>query len=110
METLTNLVHNVYDVKRIIEWGGLLAVCVIVFVETGLFVGFFLPGDSLLVTAGIVAATGNLSLGPLLVFVSLCAIAGDQCGYFIGKKTGDLLFARKDSFFFKRKHVEKTRL
>ena len=84
---------------------GKKAICVIVFVETGLFFGFFLPGDSLLVTAGIVAATGNLSLSSLLVLVSLCAIAGDQCGYWIGKKTGDFFFSRKESWFFKREYV-----
>lgn len=110
MHELLNWVHSLHDVKSIIEWGGLLAICVIVFVETGLFFGFFLPGDSLLVTAGIIAATGNLSLSALLVFVTLCAIAGDQCGYFIGKKTGDILFLKDDSFFFKKKHLEKTRL
>src|SRR3990167_1779210 len=108
METLTNLVHNVYDVKRIIEWGGLLAICIIVFVETGLFFGFFLPGDSLLVTAGIVAATGHLPLIPLLICTMLCAILGDQLGYLIGYRTGELLYSRKNSFFFRQEHLQKT--
>lgn len=108
MENFLNLIHRIHDVKTIIEWGGLLAICMIVFVETGLFFGFFLPGDSLLVTAGIVAATGHLPLVSLLVFVSLSAILGDQLGYFIGYKTGELLYSRKNSMFFKREYLEKT--
>lgn len=108
METLTNFIHKIQDVKSIIEWGGLLVICAIIFVETGLFFGFFLPGDSLLVTAGIVAATGHLPLVSLLIFVSLSAILGDQLGYFIGYKTGELLYSRKNSIFFKREHLEKT--
>lgn len=108
MEALTNIIQSVHDVKGIIEWGGLLAICIIVFVETGLFFGFFLPGDSLLVTAGIVAATGHLPLTALLICTALCAILGDQLGYFIGYKTGELLYSRKDSMFFKHEHLEKT--
>ena len=108
MPALINLAHSIQDVKSIIEWGGLLAICAIVFVETGLFFGFFLPGDSLLVTAGIVAATGHLPLISLVLFVSLSAILGDQLGYLIGYKTGEFLYSRKNSVFFKHEHVEKT--
>ena len=60
LEFIQQLLHKIYDVQGLIQWGGTLMVCLIVFVETGLFVGFFLPGDSLLVTAGVFAATGNL--------------------------------------------------
>ncbi|MCX5787810.1 MAG: VTT domain-containing protein [Elusimicrobia bacterium] len=91
METLKNFFHFVYDVQGLIQWGGLGLVCTIVFVETGLFMGFFLPGDSLLVTLG-----------------CLCAIVGDQLGYFIGFKTGQALYKREDSLFFKRKHLIRT--
>ncbi len=105
---ISEFFHNLYDVRGIIEWGGLVTICLIVFVETGLFVGFFLPGDSLLVTAGIFAAAKYLSLTQLLTLVPLCAVIGDQVGYLIGRKMGQLLFAKKDSFFFKRKHLEKT--
>ena len=80
-------------------------VCGIVFVETGLFVGFFLPGDSLLVTAGIIAAAGEVNLYLLLFSVSLCAIAGDQLGYWIGRRMGKGLYSRPDSRFFKRQHL-----
>ena len=97
------------NVQGLISWGGLTLVCAIVFVETGLFVGFFLPGDSLLVTAGIFAAAGFLDITSLLVLGSICAIAGDQVGYLIGRKAGQALYSRPDSRFLKRKHLERTR-
>ena len=75
--------------------------CVIVFIETGMFAGFFLPGDSLLVTAGVLAAAGDLKLASLLTFVTFCAIAGDQLGYAIGWKAGDSLYRRTESRSFK---------
>ncbi|MBI2384502.1 MAG: VTT domain-containing protein [Elusimicrobia bacterium] len=83
-------------------------ISLIVFVETGLFVGFFLPGDSLLVTAGIFARTGHLSLGTLLTIVPLCAIIGDQVGYIIGRKAGEALYSRPDSLVFKRAHLKRA--
>ena len=104
-----DLIHQLYNVQGLIHWGGTLLVCVIVFVETGLFVGFFLPGDSLLVTAGVFAATGQLKLAWLLAIVPFCAIAGDQLGYWIGRKAGDNLYRRKDSRFFRKKHLEQAR-
>lgn len=104
-EFLKQLLINIYNVRGLIEWGGTALVCVIVFVETGLFVGFFLPGDSLLVTAGVFAGAGNLKLGWLLACVTLCAIAGDQLGYWIGRRAGKALYSREDSRFFKRKHL-----
>jgi len=107
-ESLQHLLARVYDVRGLIEWGGTGLVCVTVFVETGMFVGFFLPGDSLLVTAGVFAAAGNLKLTWLLVPVTLCAIAGDQLGYLIGWKAGDALYRREDSRFFKKHHLERA--
>lgn len=85
-------------------------VCGIVFVETGFFVGFFLPGDSLLVTAGVFAATpeAHLSLYLLLFPVMLCAIVGDQVGYWIGRGAGASLYRRKESFFFRRQHLQRA--
>jgi len=108
MGPIQDLLHQIYNVKEIVRWGGTLMVCGIVFVETGLFVGFFLPGDSLLVTAGIIAAAGDLNLLLLLSTVSLCAIAGDQLGYWIGRRMGKALYNRPDSRFFKREHLERT--
>jgi len=71
-------------------------------------VGFFLPGDSLLVTAGVFASAGKIQLFWLLGLVTLCAIVGDQVGYFIGRRAGKTLFDRPDSRFFKRKHLERA--
>ena len=105
---LSSLLHRLYNVQDLVRSGGTLLVCAIVFVETGLFVGFFLPGDSLLVTAGVLAGAGQLTLAWLLVPVSLCAIAGDQLGYFIGRKTGKNLYRREDSRFFKKRHLERA--
>jgi membrane-associated protein len=106
IEFLKHLLMQIYDVRGLVEWGGTLMVCVIVFVETGMFMGFFLPGDSLLVTAGVFAGAGQLKLASLLTLVTLCAIAGDQLGYLIGWKAGATLYQRKDSRFFKRRHLE----
>lgn len=108
MESLKNLFHFVYNVQGLIEWGGTLAVCIIVFVETGFFVGFFLPGDSLLVTAGVFAAVGSLHIGTLLTLVALCAIAGDQVGYWIGRQAGQALYRREDSLIFRKRHLERA--
>jgi membrane-associated protein len=71
-------------------------------------VGFFLPGDSLLVTAGVFAGAGHMKLASLLSLVTLCSIAGDQLGYLIGWKAGANLYRREDSRFFKKKHLERA--
>ncbi|HVA93888.1 MAG TPA: VTT domain-containing protein [Candidatus Dormibacteraeota bacterium] len=106
--SLEHVIHFLFNVKGLIEWGGTLLVCVIVFVETGFFVGFFLPGDSLLITAGIFAASGQLHLAELLLVVPLCAIVGDQVGYWIGRKAGQALYRRKDSLLFRRRHLDRA--
>jgi membrane-associated protein len=108
MEAVQHLLHSLFNVQGLIEWGGTLLVCTIVFVETGFFVGFFLPGDSLLVTAGVFAAAGHLHLAELLLLVSLCAIVGDQVGYWIGRKAGQALYRRPDSFLFHRRHLDRA--
>src|SRR6202044_3241282 len=105
VELLKELLHRLSDVRAIVALGGMVMVCGIVFVETGMFVGFFLPGDSLLVTAGVFAGAGQLKLASLLTFVTLCAIAGDQLGYFIGRNAGAALYSREDSRFFKKSHL-----
>jgi membrane-associated protein len=106
IELLRHLLAQLYDVRGLVEWGGTLLVCVVVFIETGMFVGFFLPGDSLLVTAGVFAGAGHMKLAELLTFVTLCSIAGDQLGYLIGRKAGENLYKREDSRFFKKRHLE----
>ena len=108
LESIRHLLHSIYDVEGLIRWGGPFLVCAIVFVETGFFVGFFLPGDSLLVTAGVFSAAGSISLSWLLGPAMLCAIAGDQIGYWIGRGAGASLYRRKESFFFRRQHLERA--
>ena len=108
IEFLKDAFHFIYDVEGLIRWGGTFLICSIVFVETGLFVGFFLPGDSLLVSAGIFAAAGHLKLWWLLLLVSLCAIVGDQVGYLIGRKAGHALYRREDSLIFRKRHLERA--
>ena len=108
MEWLQDFIRFITDVRGLIQLGGLLAICIIVFVETGLFVGFFLPGDSLLVTAGIFAAAGDLNVFAVLIGTSICAVAGDQVGYWIGRRAGETLYRRPDSKVFKRKHLERA--
>ena len=83
MESWVEWVRSLLDVRGIIQWGGVAGVTAIVFIETGLFVGFFLPGDSLLVTAGILAAAGLLDIRLLIVCACAAAIVGDQTGYLI---------------------------
>src|SRR3989338_8047207 len=105
MEFIWEWFHQIYDVESLVRFGGLAALTAVVFSETGFLVGFFLPGDSLLVTAGIFAAAGDLDLWTLNIVLSLAAILGDTVGYGIGFKTGPMIFRRKDSLFFHRKHL-----
>jgi membrane-associated protein len=109
MEFLWNLFHRIYDVEALVRLGGIVGLTAIVFTETGLLVGFFLPGDSLLVTAGLFAARGDLAVVPLLVALSLAAIIGDTVGYNIGARAGPRLFTRPDSLLFNRKHLVTTK-
>ncbi len=108
IETVMSLLHQVYDVEGLIRAGGMLMLVGIVFAETGLLVGFFLPGDSLLVTAGVFAAAGHLDLWLLLTAVTAAAILGDQVGYYIGYRTGPKIFRRPDSLLFKREHLRRA--
>jgi membrane-associated protein len=105
----------VLDPKSLLETFGVIGLFSIVFAETGLLVGFFLPGDSLLVLAGLVAAVGadskldvNLNLGVVLVGLFIAATIGAQTGYIIGRKAGPALFRRPESRFFKQEYVDKA--
>ena len=95
--------------EKLIETFGTIGIILAVFAESGLLVGLFLPGDSLLITAGVLAARGNLSLPVILVGVFVAAVAGDQVGYAFGRRVGPSLFRRPDSRFFKQDHVVKAR-
>ena len=108
MEFIWDLFHRIYDVESLVRVGGVVGLSAIVFTETGLLIGFFLPGDSLLVTAGLFAARGDLELVPLLLALSVAAILGDTVGYNIGVRAGPKLFTRPDSLLFNRKHLITT--
>jgi membrane-associated protein len=100
--------RTVYNVPELIRIGGMAGLILVVFAETGLMVGFFLPGDSLLVTAGLFAAKGDLSIVWLNVALAAAAIVGDATGYWIGRRAGQALYSRPNSFFFRREHLVKT--
>ncbi len=108
METLRNWFHFLTDVQGLVQAGGYIGLAIIVFAETGLMIGFFLPGDSLLVTAGLFAAKGDLNIVVLNVLLISMAIIGDATGYYIGHKLGPALFRKEDSLFFKKKHLLAT--
>lgn len=93
------------DPMVIIKAVGIIGIIAIIFAETGLFFGFFFPGDSLLFTAGVLASQGFLSLPVLLIGCILAAIIGDTIGYWSGKKYGRKLFEKENSLFFKKKHL-----
>lgn len=104
-----DVVRGAYSLDDLVRWGGYVILVAIVFTETGLLVGFFLPGDSLLITAGLVAATGVLDIWWLNALLSVAAIAGDSVGYAIGYRAGPRLFTREQSLLFRPSHVERTR-
>jgi membrane-associated protein len=108
VELIEGFFRTLYNVPELIRIGGLVGLVIIVFAETGLLVGFFLPGDSLLVTAGLFAAKGDLDIVWLNVTLILAAIVGDAVGYYIGFRAGKALYNRPNSFFFRRSHLIKT--
>ena len=108
MELIQELFRRLYNVPELIRMGGLIGLVAVVFAETGLMVGFFLPGDSLLVTAGLFAAKGDLNIVWLNLALMAAAIAGDATGYWIGRRAGQALYSRPNSFFFRKQHLVKT--
>jgi membrane-associated protein len=102
------VLEHLPTIEEIIRWGGYVGVTAIIFSETGLLVGFFLPGDSLLVTAGLFAARGELDIWLLVPLLIVAAICGNASGYFIGHKAGQTLFNRPQSRWFRRDHLIKT--
>ncbi len=111
LDAILHFFHALFDpagLRELIRAGGAPLICTIVFIETGFFVGFFLPGDSLLVTAGILSASGVIPLRWLLIPVMLCAIVGDQIGYWIGRSAGAALYRREDSLFFRKSHLQRA--
>lgn len=108
MEWIQEFFRTVYNVPELIRLVGLYGLIFIVFAETGLMVGFFLPGDSLLVTAGLFAARGDLNITTLIPCLLCGAVVGNATGYFIGHKAGQALYSRPNSFFFRREHLIRT--
>jgi membrane-associated protein len=108
LELIQEFFRRVYNVPELIRMGGLVGLVLIVFAETGLMVGFFLPGDSLLVTAGLFAAKGDLNIVWLNLALMAAAIIGDATGYWIGRRAGKALYNRPNSFFFRKQHLIKT--
>lgn len=96
-----------FDVTTLIESGGLLLIALIIFAESGMLVGFLFPGDTLLFSAGILAAAGKLPIVECLVVISTAAILGDNIGYQIGRKLGPKLF-KKDSLIFRHEYIMRT--
>ena len=99
---------NLFDVNHILQTGGLLAIAIILFAETGMLVGFFLPGDTLLIAAGVFAAQNKLNLILLLPIAAIASIIGYQVGYKIGEKAGPRLFKRKGGILFREDYIERT--
>ena len=101
---MENLLH-LLNLEELVRTAGYFGLSAIVFAESGLFFGFFLPGDSLLFTAGYLASHGYLNVWVLAPLLSISAIAGDAAGYWFGKKVGPMIFKRPDSFLFSQKRV-----
>lgn len=97
-----------FDVSHIIQAGGLLLIAAIIFGESGMFIGFFFPGDTLLLTAGVFAAQGKLPLAWAIMVIAAAAIAGDNVGYHIGKRYGRRLFRKPDGVIFRQEYVQRA--
>lgn len=123
METSARFVFVCYNLKRmldfllacihldpvaIVQTGSYLGIALAIFAESGLLVGIFLPGDSLLFAAGLLSGAGFLAPLPLMLFVIIAAIAGDSVGYWFGANVGTSFFQRKDSRFFKQAYLKRT--
>ncbi len=100
--------QDIQTLEELIIWGGYALLFAIVFAETGMFAGFFLPGDSLLITAGLIAASGQLDLHLVIATLSFGAILGDSTGYFIGTKLQQAFLSKKETMFFRKEHLDKT--
>jgi membrane-associated protein len=107
MENFWEHLQNLTDAQSILSKGGFYFLLIVVFAETGLFFGFFLPGDYLLFMAGLLCSSGmiDVSIGTLLISVIIAGILGNYTGYWFGYRTGPVLFSRNDSLFFKKRYV-----
>jgi|SRR5579872_389312 len=116
IHSVLDFLHTLTDPERLIHllstvlsgWLSYAFLSGIVFAETGLLVGFFLPGDSLLFTVGVVAGAGQLEIAVICLLLTVASVLGDQCGYFIGYRTGPRIFRRPDSVLFRREYLQRT--
>ncbi len=116
LQQLFDLLRSFTDPDRLIHllstvlagWWGYAALFAIVFAETGLLVGFFLPGDSMLFTIGVVAGAGSLDVVTICILLAVASVLGDQCGYLLGYRTGPGIFKKEDGRFFKREYLTRT--
>jgi membrane-associated protein len=108
MHMLATLLTWIQDPTIVVTTGGYIGIALFVFAESGVLVGIFFPGDSLLFAAGLLSATSLLNIGLLVPLVVLAAIAGDSVGYWFGTRVGNALFTRPDSRFFKQEYVQRT--
>jgi membrane-associated protein len=108
MQDFWNYLQHLIDPEKLLREGGFYVVVFVIFAETGLFFGFFLPGDYLLFLAGMFVATGKLDVNIYVLIAGLmvAAISGNFTGYWFGRKTGPVLYQRKDSFFFKKRFLK----
>jgi membrane-associated protein len=109
VDFLVSILTGHYSLDALIQWGGYLLLVSIVFAETGLLIGCFLPGDSLLITAGLLAAAGHLNIWWINGLLIAAAIIGDSVGYAIGARLGPRIFTREKSLLFNPQHVLRTR-
>ena len=105
---LNDLLEKLRDLDALVAWAGYVGCAAIIFAETGLLIGIFLPGDSLLFSAGLYATGGNLNVWILGAILNVAATAGNQTGYWIGRTTGPAIFKREDSRFFKKSYVTRA--
>jgi membrane-associated protein len=105
---VSEFLHKLHNLDELIAWAGYAGLTTIIFCETGLLAGFFLPGDSLLVTAGLVASQGKLDIVKLNALLMTAAVVGDSVGYAIGYHIGPRIFRKDESLFFHKKHLERT--
>ncbi len=109
LDLIQNFASQLYDVPTLIRLVGYAGLFLIVFAETGLFFGFFLPGDSLLITAGLFAARGDLDVAILVLLLIPAAVIGDAVGYAFGRKVGQKIFSRPHSMLFHPEHLERAK-
>jgi membrane-associated protein len=110
MPSISDLLHRLHDLPALVTWAGSVGLAAIIFTETGLFFGFFLPGDSLLVTAGLLISQGTVHMDVVTLgfLLSAAAILGDNTNYWVGRLSGPRIFTRDESLFFRRRHVERA--